>query len=148
MTLTRATQRANLPPIRLPEDPVKKFVLEFSSILTDLICSGECECSEMQATDEWHYLCAAHSKPKDCRALDYMRHTIDGSIALLLSQPSFGKRKEDSGPILRRLYRIYAHLYFHHREFFDKYEVECDRFVVFLKSGELVGADCFIIPGM
>lgn len=37
----------------------------------------------MKATDEWLYLCAAHKAPKECCAIDYIIHTLDGTAALL-----------------------------------------------------------------
>lgn len=99
-------------------------------------CSAE-SCPEMRA-NEWlqvtpssfpfpllteiccRYLCAAHVSPppNGCSAIDYMTHTLDGSIALLNSTRYFSSRlsiPEGSLrflPVLfRRMYRSLAHAY-------------------------------------
>jgi len=38
---------------------LNRFVTFFDGICTDKTCA------KMKATDEWHYLCAAHKKPKE-----------------------------------------------------------------------------------
>ena len=104
----------------------------------------DCNCPKMIASDEWHFLCAPHSeKPRDCSALDYMKHTIDSTTSLLLSQPFVSKHYYS---ILRRLYRIYGHLYFHHYEIFKREKFHCIRFYLFLKEWGLFKQDMMIIP--
>ncbi|XP_016120967.1 MOB-like protein phocein, partial [Sinocyclocheilus grahami] len=82
------------------------------------------------ATEQWIFLCAAHKTPKECPAIDYTRHTLDGAACLLNSNKYFPSRvsiKDSSvaklGSVCRRIYRIFSHAYFHHRQIFDKYEV-------------------------
>jgi hypothetical protein len=81
----------------------------------------------MKATDEWLYLCAAHKTPKECCAIDYIIHTLDGTAALLNSDKYFPSRVSISESslkyfqsIARRLYRVFSHAYFHHRDLFDQ----------------------------
>ncbi|KAJ4454729.1 putative preimplantation protein 3 [Paratrimastix pyriformis] len=129
---------------------LNKFVTSFDGICTDKTCF------KMKATDEWHYLCAAHKKPKECCAIDYIIHTLDGTAALLNSTKWFPDRVHVPvkslkyfKSIARRLYRIFAHAYFHHRPIFDEFENEthlCERFVVFCKLYDLVPDSCLIIP--
>ena len=76
----------------------------------------------MTATEQWIFLCAAHKTPKECPAIDYTRHTLDGAACLLNSNKYFPSRvsiKESSvaklGSVCRRVYRIFSHAYFHHR---------------------------------
>ena len=86
---------------------------------------GDCKpdtCSQMTATEQWIFLCAAHKTPKECPAIDYTRHTLDGAACLLNSNKYFPSRvsiKESSvaklGSVCRRVYRIFSHAYFHHR---------------------------------
>ncbi|OXB57081.1 hypothetical protein ASZ78_002369 [Callipepla squamata] len=64
-----------------------------------------------------------------CPAIDYTRHTLDGAACLLNSNKYFPSRvsiKESSvaklGSVCRRIYRIFSHAYFHHRQIFDEYE--------------------------
>lgn len=42
-------------------------------------------CTQMTATEQWIFLCAAHKTPKECPAIDYTRHTLDGAASLLNS---------------------------------------------------------------
>lgn len=46
----------------------------------------------MTATDQWIFLCAAHKTPKECTAIDYTRHTLDGAACLLNSNKYFPSR--------------------------------------------------------
>ena len=65
-----------------------------------------------------------------CPAIDYTRHTLDGAACLLNSTRYFPSRvsiKESSvvklGSVCRRVYRIFSHAFYHHRNVFDEYEV-------------------------
>ncbi|CAF4378116.1 unnamed protein product, partial [Adineta steineri] len=46
----------------------------------------------MTATEQWIFLCAAHKNPKECPAIDYTRHTLDGAASLLNSNKYFPSR--------------------------------------------------------
>merc|ERR1712154_737052 len=51
------------------------------------------------------------------------------------------KAKKDIGDLCRRVYRIFAHSFFHHRRLFDDYEADhllCTRFIMFFKKYQLV----------
>lgn len=92
-------------------------------------------CPEMRAS-EWQYLCAVHDPPKSCCAIDYCCHTLDWAANVLTSQKNFPSRltlgSEITGGsqqglrqltnIFRRVYRIFAHAWFQHRQSF--WEVE------------------------
>jgi hypothetical protein len=84
----------------------------------------------MTATDQWIFLCAAHKSPKECPAIDYTRHTLDGAALLLNSSKYFPSRvsmKQTSvaklGSISRRVYRIFSHAFYHHKHIFLDFEV-------------------------
>lgn len=102
-------------------------------------CSPQ-TCPEMRAS-EWQYLCAVHDPPKSCSAIDYCCHTLDWAASSLTSSKMFPSRlglgSGNSGGgsdkflqqqikeitnIFRRVYRIYAHAWFQHRDVF--YDVE------------------------
>ena len=143
---------ADLPSLQY--EVIRRFLADFNRLLTEV--EDECSCAAMIATEEWHFLCAAHRKPQECSAFDYMRHTVDGSIALVLSTRNFSDRKKIDPEnakmfvsMLRRLYRIFAHLFFHHRELFLRYEESnnfCQKFTAFVKEFSLVTDDTLIIP--
>ncbi|KAF2264086.1 Mob1/phocein [Lojkania enalia] len=90
-------------------------------------------CPEMRAS-EWQYLCAVHDPPKSCCAIDYCCHTLDWAANTLTSPKNFPSRAGVPDPatqhqqiramtnIFRRVYRIFAHAWFQHREVFWKVE--------------------------
>jgi len=122
--------------------------LNLLAVALDGICTPS-SCPVMNATDSWHYLCAAHKSPKECCAIDYTVHTLEGTSAMLNSTKYFPSRsavpKESLKyfqSIARRLYRILAHAYFHHRAEFDAFEEVHhvhERFVA-------LGRKCQLIP--
>ncbi|KAK5087676.1 hypothetical protein LTR70_006997 [Exophiala xenobiotica] len=98
-------------------------------------CSNQ-TCPEMRAS-EWQYLCAVHEPPKSCCAIDYCCHTLDWAANVLTSTKHFPSRLSLGGEggsayqsmrqltnIFRRVYRIYAHAWFQHREAFWMLEQE------------------------
>lgn len=136
---------------------VRQLCMQLNDFLVVLM--EECtptSCKQMIATDQWSFLCAAHKQPKACSAVDYSRHTLDSSAALLNSSKFFPSRltiTQNSlgrlGSVCRRVYRLFAHAFFHHRHLFDEFEKEtalCRRFTVFVKQYSLVSDDCLIIP--
>lgn len=124
-------------------------------------CSAQ-TCPEMRAS-EWQYLCAVHEPPKSCCAIDYCCHTLDWATNTLTSPKNFPSRltlgsETAGGPqasmrhltnIFRRLYRIFAHAWFQHRDVF--WEVEGnDGLYVFFKTVcdmyNLIPEDNYTIP--
>ena len=99
---------------------LRQFCLELNGLAVKL--QSECHsdtCTQMTATEQWIFLCAAHKTPKECPAIDYTRHTLDGAACLLNSNKYFPSRvsiKESSvaklGSVCRRIYRIFSHAYF------------------------------------
>ncbi|WEW59598.1 hypothetical protein PRK78_005072 [Emydomyces testavorans] len=108
-------------------------------------CSAQ-TCPEMRAS-EWQYLCAVHDPPKACCAIDYCCHTLDWATNILTSPKFFPSRltlgsEAAGGPqasmrhltnIFRRVYRIFAHAWFQHREVFWQVEGH-DGLYVFFKT--------------
>nr|CAD7601903.1 unnamed protein product [Timema genevievae] len=136
---------------------LRQFCMELNGLAVRL--QGECHpetCTQMTATEQWIFLCAAHKTPKECPAIDYTRHTLDGAACLLNSNKYFPSRvsiKESSvaklGSVCRRVYRIFSHAYFHHRAIFDEYENEtclCRRFTSFVTKYNLMSKDNLIVP--
>ncbi|KAF9519664.1 hypothetical protein BS47DRAFT_1336752 [Hydnum rufescens UP504] len=114
-------------------------------------------CPEMKA-DEWLYLCVAHGgggAMEQCCAIDYIVHTLDSATALLNSPKAFPSRisipvasRRHFVSIARRLSRIFAHAYYHHREAFEHCEAESSlysRFYLLCRKFALVPEE-FLIP--
>nr|KMM69039.1 Mob1 family protein [Coccidioides posadasii RMSCC 3488] len=119
-------------------------------------------CPEMRAS-EWQYLCAVHDPPKACCAIDYCCHTLDWATNILTSPKFFPSRltlgsEAGGGPqasmrhltnIFRRVYRIFAHAWFQHREVFWQVEGH-DGLHVFFKTVcdmyNLLPEDNYTIP--
>ena len=136
---------------------LRQFCMELNRLAVRL--QAECNpatCSQMTATEQWIFLCAAHKTPKECPAIDYTRHTLDGAACLLNSNKYFPSRvtiKESSvaklGSVCRRVYRIFSHAFFHHRSVFDLFESQthlCRRFTVFVTKYQLMSRDNLIVP--
>lgn len=136
---------------------LRQFCMELNGLAVRL--QGECQpeiCTQMTATEQWIFLCAAHKTPKECPAIDYTRHTLDGAACLLNSNKYFPSRvsiKESSvaklGSVCRRVYRIFSHAYFHHRSMFDEFENDtylCRRFTQFVTKYNLMSKDNLIVP--
>eukprot|EP00744_Colponema_vietnamica_P012777 GILI01017926.1.p1 GENE.GILI01017926.1~~GILI01017926.1.p1 ORF type:complete len:242 (+),score=63.71 GILI01017926.1:192-917(+) len=136
---------------------IRQMTLELNQLL---VCLSEaCTpslCPKMKATDEWLYLCAAHKTTQDCCAIDYMLHTIDNATALLNNTKYFPSRLnvpqasiKHFQSIVRRLYRIFAHAYFHHRSIFDSFEASthlCERFSLFCLKFDLIPEKLLTVP--
>lgn len=136
---------------------LRQFCMELNRVAVRL--QGDCNpasCSQMTATEQWIFLCAAHKTPKECPAIDYTRHTLDGAACLLNSNKYFPSRvsiKESSvtklGSVCRRVYRIFSHAFFHHRSIFDEFESKsflCRRFTLFVIKYNLMSRDNLIVP--
>ena len=129
---------------------IKQILLAIERVIWKLrsVCTLS-TCPKMIASDEWHFLCAPHAdKPRDCAAIDYMKHTVDSTSSLLLALVNESPHllQKQYPPIIRRLYRIYGHLYFHHPDIFKEEFVTCSRFYHFLKQFGLFKQDMMIIP--
>jgi chemotaxis protein histidine kinase CheA len=124
-------------------------------------CSAQ-TCPEMRAS-EWQYLCAVHDPPKSCCAIDYCCHTLDWATNILTSPKHFPSRltlgSEAGGGaqaslryltnIFRRLYRIFAHAWFQHRDVFWQVEGN-DGLYIFFKTVcdmyKLIPEDNYTVP--
>ncbi|KAI0826434.1 Mob1/phocein [Irpex lacteus] len=115
-------------------------------------------CPEMKA-GEWLYLCVAHGNEgamEQCCAIDYILHTLDSATALLNSPRAFPSRlsipptsTRHFSSLARRLGRIFAHAYYHHREAFEQAEAESSlyaRFLALTSKFNLVPSEFLVIP--
>lgn len=140
------TQKANLMAIGLFAD--------------DPPCSAA-TCPEMRAS-EWQYLCAAHEPPKSCCAIDYCCHTLDWCATALTSTKLFPSRlnlgTESASAqvqirkmteVFRRVYRIFAHAWFSHRDVFWRVETRTGLYLLFktvCDEYRLIPEDNYTIP--
>lgn len=124
-------------------------------------CSAA-NCPEMRAS-EWQYLCAVHDPPKSCCAIDYCCHTLDWAANTLTSQTHFPSRlslgSEAPGSsqasvrqltnIFRRVYRMFAHAWFQHRDVFWSLESQ-EGLYIFYKTVcdvyRLMPEDSYTVP--
>ncbi|KAJ9641206.1 hypothetical protein H2204_002884 [Knufia peltigerae] len=123
-------------------------------------CSAQ-TCPEMRAS-EWQYLCAVHEPPKSCCAIDYCNHTLDWAANILTSPKHFPSRLALGGEagsaiqsmrqltnIFRRVYRIFAHAWFQHREVFWSVEASYGLYMFFktvCDEYHLIPEDSYTIP--
>jgi hypothetical protein len=118
-------------------------------------------CSEMRAS-EWQYLCAVHDPPKPCCAIDYCCHTLDWACDTLTSTKNFPSRMSlgmENGSsnqqmrqltnVFRRVYRIFAHAWFQHRDVFWDVESKGGLYVFFKTVCDvynLIPAENYTVP--
>lgn len=118
-------------------------------------------CPEMRAS-EWQYLCAVHEPPKSCCAIDYCNHTLDWAANVLTSPKHFHSRLALVGEagnaiqsmrqltnIFRRVYRIFAHAWFQHRDVFWSVEATYGLYMLFkvvCDEYHLIPEDSYTIP--
>ncbi|KAF2019484.1 Mob1/phocein [Aaosphaeria arxii CBS 175.79] len=123
-------------------------------------CSAQ-TCPEMRAS-EWQYLCAVHDPPKSCCAIDYCCHTLDWAANTLTSPKTFPSRLALGNDqttqhqqirqltnIFRRVYRIFAHAWFQHRDVFWKVEGRTGLYILFKTVCDVYGLipeDNYTIP--
>ena len=110
----------------------------------------------MKANEGAVYLCAAHKAPQECNAVGYILHTLDSTAAILNSNKLFPSRVnipdasvKHFGSIVRRLYRIFAHAYYHHHDLFVAFEnatALTERFTYFSLSFNLIQTKLLNIP--
>jgi hypothetical protein len=104
----------------------------------------------MIATKEWEFRCMAHPNKKgfECCPVDYYRHYLE-TFQSLLTNPSFYPNRSDikgKGPLpfpqmFKVMHRMIAHIYYNHKELFNKYEEKYrlnERFLLFCKKYNLI----------
>jgi Mob1/phocein family. len=135
---------------------MRQFILELNLLVTQLngVCTPQ-SCPKMKAND-WLYLCAAHKKEQECCAIDYMTHNLDLATSILQNVKNFSSRVsipdsaiKNIGTIVRRLYRLFSHCYYNHKEIFLEFENEmflCARFTEFAARFDLMPTKLFNIP--
>ncbi|KAH7379473.1 Mob1/phocein [Pyrenochaeta sp. MPI-SDFR-AT-0127] len=131
------------------------------ALFSDSPACSSTTCPEMRAS-EWQYLCAVHDPPKSCCAIDYCCHTLDWAANTLTSPKHFPSRlalgtdqstqhsqMRQLTNIFRRVYRIFAHAWFQHREMFWKVEGRTGLYVFFKTVCDVYGLipeDNYTIP--
>lgn len=143
---------ATTPTARQQFETLRAFMAELNLLLLRL--DGVCSCAQMTSA-QWVYLCAAHRSAKDCSAMDYCLHLLEGTSALIGNHELFPPRGPIPGSSLqylnsasRRLYRILAHAYFSHRDVWARVEAESQltqRFSAFVLDTRLVPRKLLVI---
>ncbi|THZ36835.1 Mob1/phocein [Aureobasidium pullulans] len=138
----------------------KANVMAIGLFADDPPCSAA-TCPEMRAS-EWQYLCAAHEPPKSCCAIDYCCHTLDWCATALTSTKLFPSRLglgteslsaqaqiRKMTEVFRRVYRIFAHAWFSHRDVFWRVESKTGLYLLFktvCDEYRLIPEDNYTIP--
>ncbi|KAI8896411.1 hypothetical protein BC833DRAFT_528318 [Globomyces pollinis-pini] len=136
---------------------VRQMCLQLNDLFCDLAfeCNAQ-TCPEMKA-GKWKYLCAAHSETQACCAIDYMEHALEGTSIILSSDvfyPQTGILSEAADKTLknavRRLYRIFSHCWYHHKQIFLEFESKTSLYGRFLefttKTYRMIDEELVTIP--
>jgi hypothetical protein len=140
-------------PDNISEDTYKyEWLITYLAILNQLLVDlrKECTCKKMIATSDWEFGCMVHPGKNgfECCPVDYFIHNLD-TFQTLLTNPSFYPDKSDIQrkgvlafpSIFKRIHRMIAHIYHHHKNLFNKYEEKYrlnDRFLLFCKKYNLI----------
>jgi hypothetical protein len=144
--------------VRMPEngtdervwiyEQLRQFLLESNLLVAALAHDCHEQSCPKMVVAKWEILCAAHKKPKECSAIDYIIHTLTGFKDLINNKDMFPSRvrippesMENLKAVPRRLVRVFAHAFFNHRQVFDQFEQHtflCSRFVAFAKMFRLL----------
>ncbi|KAI4855625.1 Mob1/phocein [Aureobasidium sp. EXF-8846] len=138
----------------------KANIMACALFADDPPCSAA-TCPEMRAS-EWQYLCAAHEPPKSCCAIDYCCHTLDWCATALTSTKLFPSRLglgtetlsaqaqiRKMTEVFRRVYRIFAHAWFSHKDVFWRVESKTGLYLLFktvCDEYRLIPEDNYTIP--
>ena len=134
---------------------IRQLVLELNLFVTQLksYCTPNI-CPLMRVNSE-SYRCVVKNELKECSAIEYMIHNLNHAISALQNEKTYSSRLSVSDstlksfePIMRRLYRIFAHAWVYHREFFEEFENEmhlCERFTLFCKKYQIMPESSFLI---
>lgn len=108
----------------------------------------------MTGNKEYIFICAAHKGTSNCSAIDYMIHNLDNATAIVHSN-NFNRvaipadSKKHLHNICRRLYRLFAHTYFHHNQIYVEFENEmhlCARFTHFSRRFSMMSEEQYMLP--
>ncbi|KAJ1960265.1 hypothetical protein GGI12_003894 [Dipsacomyces acuminosporus] len=127
------------------------YLVEVQKECTEKVCP-------VMKANETTYYCAGHGHPRPCSAIGYAVHTLDYAIRQLNNQVSFPSRTrvpetsmKHFQSMARRIYRIFSHTYFHHREIFETQETATylyARFVKLSRKYELTPESLIIITDL
>ncbi|KAK2958671.1 putative Mob1/phocein family protein [Blattamonas nauphoetae] len=108
---------------------LRSLLVEIQQLVCTLskVCTNE-TCPIMKAAAQWTFLCASHTKPQQCCAIDYMTHTLDTSITIFNTrvfnpaEANPNKAQQHAAQVARRIYRVFGHVYFNHEQQFKAFE--------------------------
>eukprot|EP00037_Helgoeca_nana_P012511 m.113823 g.113823 ORF g.113823 m.113823 type:complete len:205 (+) comp21488_c0_seq3:48-662(+) len=139
---------------------MRQLCIELNGLVLALApgCTPEKFPSMYTKSPETTFLCAATTPPRATDAMTYITNTLDHAIGQLCSVKYFESRANvpDASvkrlpSLARRLYRIFSHAYFQHREVFDDFEANtslCKRFHAFVVMYNIMKADSLDIPDL
>jgi hypothetical protein len=130
---------------------VRSIILQLNTLVVSLF--QHCRCLKMIAGD-LEFLCAVHGgHPRLCSANSYAMHALDHAALLITDGDSFPDDEAISpaqikslSTVVRRLYRIYGHAYFHHRELYDQVRVNANFCSSYAIQNSLMREEDLIIP--
>ncbi|KAI7821271.1 Mob1/phocein [Kickxella alabastrina] len=136
-----------LDPTQWLSEHLRQLCIELGFYLTHLHADCTEKTCPIMCAQEMTYYCAGHGSPRPCSAMGYSVHTLDYAVRQL----AVGAGMKHFQSMVRRLYRIFAHVYFHHREVFESQESARGVyawFVAVVRKYELSPESLIIIPEM
>lgn len=131
----------------------RQIVLELGSYVVALqpVCTPD-SCQIMSAGDQEYVLATGES----CSAPCYMARQLEHAEAALNNERNFPSRVnyderalKSLSSVMRRVYRIFAHAYYAHRDVFEKIEAErhlCQRYHAYARTFKVMDERLLIVP--
>jgi hypothetical protein len=129
-----------------------EWLLTYTAILNQLLVDlGKvCTCKKMTATSDWEFWCMVHPGKNgfECCPVDYFTHNLDTFQNIQGNQSFYPDRTDIQGKgvlafpqMFKRIHRMIAHIYYNHKELFNKYEEKYrlnERFLLFCRKYNLI----------
>jgi len=130
---------------------LRQFIVELGALVVSMEeCCNKNTCPKMTAGEGFEFLSAcAPGEPQMVSAIDYSCHNINFYVGVLNRNKNFPRPHHGALPkkaikemkdVAKRLYRVLAHAYCHHKEIFMEFEKETflfKRFVMLNKGYQL-----------
>jgi hypothetical protein len=129
-----------------------EWLITYTTILNQLLLDlgMVCTCSKMIATKEWEFRCMVHPGKNrfECCPVDYYRHNLEAFQSFLTNNSFYPDRSDITGKgplafpqIFKVIHRMIAHIYYNHKDLFNKYEEKYrlnERFLLFCRKYNLI----------
>jgi hypothetical protein len=129
-----------------------EWLITYVAILNELLIDlgNVCTCKKMIATPDWEFRCMVDPNKNgfECCPVDYFTHNLETFQNILSDRTYYPDRTNIKGKCVlafpqmcKKIHKIIAHIYHHHKNLFNKYEEKYhlnERFLLFCRKYNLI----------